>query len=154
VAELSSLLRTASGTEEASHLLDLLNRVQTEALTPGVRFRIAELARDSLLANALAAQLFLESAASDTGSLFAPKALIAALSLLPERRDSIIAVLDTRYAASPYALAFHGEASIAYAAAEDSLAHELGMQVGRTSAAPVGARVDLPLPGPRGPKFP
>jgi len=119
--------------------------------TPGAGFRAAELARDSLGAPALAGQLFLEVAARDTASLYAPKALVAAIPMLPERRDSIAAVLDTRYAASPYTRAFHGEPSVAYAAAEDSLARELGVEIARSSAAPVGARFALPVPGPRGP---
>ena len=104
-------------------------------------------------ASALAGQLFLETAAVDTGSLFAPKALIAALALLPERRDSIIALLDSRYAASPYTRAFHGDASLAYAAAEDSLAREMGMRVTRTPTVPPGVRLEVPAPTPgrRGP---
>ena len=155
VAELNRLLRTASGTDNASHLVDLLTQLQAVAETPGARLRVAELARDSLQATTLAGQLFLETAAADTGSLFAPKALIAALSVLPDRRDSIVALLDARYAASPYTRAFHGDASVAYAAAEDSLAREMGMQVGRRAAVSAGARFEAPppIPGRRGPPF-
>jgi len=134
----------------AKPLLDLVRRVMGMGETPGAGFRVAELARDSLGAPALAGQLFLE-VAGDTASLYAPKALLAAIPMLPERRDSIAAVLDTRYAASPYTRAFHGEPSVAYAAAEDSLARELGVEIVRSSAAPVGARFELPVPGPRGP---
>jgi len=76
---------------------------------------------------------------------------VAALVLLPERRDSIAEALDTRYAASPYTRVFHGEPSVAYAAAEDSLARELGVQLARSTTAPPGARFDAPIPGPRGP---
>ena len=119
--------------------------------TPGMRFRMAELARDSLGAPALAGQLFLDVTAGDTGSLYAPKALVAALALLPDRRDSIARVLDTRFAASPYTRVFHGEPSVAYAAAEDSLARELGVQFAQSTTAPSGARFDAPIPGPRGP---
>jgi len=133
-------------------LFELVNRVLTPAATLGARFRIAELARDSLNAPLVAGQLFLEVAAGDTASLYAPKALLAALALLPERRDSIVSLLDTRYAASPYTRVFHGEPSVAYAAAEDSLARELGVPVARSGAAPTGSRFQVPRPGPRGPR--
>jgi len=158
VTELNRLLHSVGGTEEASHLVDLLTQVQAVAETPGARFHRAELARDSLHATALAGQLFLQTAAGDTGSLFAPKALIAALSLLPDRSDSIVALLDARYAASPYTRALHGDPSVAYAAAEDSLARAMGMQVARSAGvAPVAAgarsevRLPPPTPGRRGP---
>lgn len=155
--ELTRLVQ--AGAEDAAHLLALLTQVQGAAETPGARFRIAELARDSLQASAFAGELFLEAAASDTGSLFAPKALIAALPLLPDARDSIIARLDSRYAGSPYTRAFHGEASLAYVVAEDSLAREMGMQVARgtplTPSPSLAPAVRLegppPVPGRRGP---
>ena len=151
-AELNRL-HTVNGTEDAGHLLELITQVQAASETPGASFHTAELARDSLQAIALAGQLFLETAARDTGSLFAPKALIAALTLLPERRDSIMALLDSRYAGSPYTRAFHGDASLAYAAAEDSLAREMGMRVVRSTPVPPAPRLDVPppIPGRRGP---
>jgi len=152
-ADLNRLVHTLSGTEDAGRLLELLTQVQAVAETPGARFHVAELARDSLQATALAGQLFLGTAASDTGSLFAPKALIAALALLPDRRDSILALLDLHYAGSPYTRAFHGDASLAYAAAEDSLAREMGMRVTRSTPVPPAVRLDVPppTPGRRGP---
>ncbi len=140
-AELSRLRSGASGTEDASHLVDLLTQVLAVAETPGARFRVAELARDSLQAPALAGRLFLETATGDTASLFAPKALIAALSVLPDRRDSIVALLDARYAASPYTRAFHGDPSVAYVAAEDSLAREMGPA--RSAGRPAVSAVEL-----------
>ncbi len=154
-SELSRLLRTVSGTEEAGRALELLTAVMAGAETPAARFRVAEIARDSLHAPALAGLLFLEVVAADSTSLYAPKALIAALAVLPERRDSLVALLDSRYAASPYARVFHGEPSVAYAAAEDSLARELGVQgVGaRPPAVSAGVLFDPPVPGPRGPRF-
>jgi hypothetical protein len=125
------------------------------AETPAARFRVAEVARDSLHAPVLAGQLFLEAVAADSGSLYAPKALIAALALLPERRDSLVGLLDSRYAASPYTRVFHGELSVAYAAAEDSLARELGVQAmgPRSPAVAAGVLFAAPVPGPRGPRF-
>lgn len=135
----------------AKRLLDLVRLTTISAETPAAGFRAAEFARDSLNAPALAGTLFLGVAERDTGSLYAPKALVAAILMLPEQRDSIVAVLDTRYATSPYTRAFHGEPSVAYAAAEDSLARELGVLIARNVAPIAGRRTDLPLPGPRGP---
>lgn len=152
-AELTRLLRTEPGTSSAKPLLEIVTQVMAVPETPGARFRMAEMVRDSLGAQTLAGQLFLDLAAADTGSLYAPKALLAALAVLPERRDSLAAILDLRYAASPYTRAFHGEPSVAYAAAEDSLARELGVQVARAAILPAGARVDVPVPGPRGPRL-
>lgn len=151
--ELNRLLHTVSGTEEAARSVELLTALAALPETPAARFRAAELARDSLQAPGLAGHLFLE-AASDTASLFAPKALIAALPLLPERHDSITAELDSRYAFSPYTRAFHGEASVAYAAAEDSLARELGVANASSAATSTRGRGDTPYTGPRGPKLP
>jgi hypothetical protein len=154
-SELSRLLRTVRGTEESSRVLEFLTAALAVAETPAGRFRVAEIARDSLHAPALAGRLFLEAVAVDSTSLYAPKALIAALAVLPERRDSLVALLDSRYAASPYARVFHGEPSVAYAAAEDSLAREQGVQgIGaRNAAVSAGVLFDPPVPGPRGPRF-
>ena len=144
---------TVSGAEEASHVLELLAHVTGVSETPAARFRTAEIARDSLHAPALAGQLFLEAVAVDSASLYAAKALIAALALLPERRDSLITLLDSRYAASPYTRVFHGEPSVAYAAAEDALARELGVQSARIPGMSAGVLFDPPVPGPRGPRL-
>ena len=144
-------LSSAPGAVAAKRVHELVSQVAIVPETPAAGFRAAELARDSLNAPALAGSLFLEVAERDTASIYAPKALVAAIALLPERHDSIVAVLDARYAASPYTRAFYGEASVAYAAAEDSLARDLGIQLARTTAPLAGRRVDVPLPGPRGP---
>ena len=158
--ELSRALRTTSGTDEAAHLIDLITAVQTvpppTSPSLGARLHLAEVARDSLQAPRLAGRLLLEAVANDTASLFAPKALIAAMPLLPEQHDSIAALLDARYAASPYSRALHGEVSVAYTAAEDSLARELGMQGLIQRGGPAGPRPGGPsrMTGPRGPKLP
>jgi hypothetical protein len=115
-----------------------------------VRFRSAELARDSLRAPQLAANLFLALAGARPASLFAPKALLAAAALSPERRDSLIGVLYFAYGASPYTRVLRGEPSPAYAAAEDSLARALGVALEQPSAF-VASLVSPPVPGPRGP---
>jgi hypothetical protein len=154
VAEVTRIVRSGdgggSGAGDARRLLDLLAQVAATPETPGAAFRAAELARDSLSAPRLAGRLFLDLAAADTASLFAPKALVAALPLVPDRHDSIIGVLDGAYAASPYTRALRGEATPAYAAAEDSLARELGVQLVRgvagAAASPSAFRT-----GPRGP---
>ena len=154
IEELKNLSRAEGGNSEAKTLLDLVRRTAVSPPSAGARFRVAEVARDSLGAPALAGQLFLDVAAADTGSLYAPKALVAALPLLPHRHDSIAAVLDVRYPTSPYTRAFHGEVSVAYAAAEDSLARELGVEVARTATASAsGTRFTVPVPGIRGPQL-
>jgi hypothetical protein len=148
----TELTRMSGPGGDAQTLLALVARVAATATSPGAAFRSAELARDSLAAPQLAGRLFLDLATRDSGSLFAPKALVAALALLPDRHDSIVDVLDRIYAASPYTRALRGEASPAYAALEDSLAHELGVELARV--APAGAaraRASALLTGPRGP---
>jgi len=151
--ELARLLRTMSGTEDAGRVLELLAAVEGVSETPAARFRAAEIARDSLHAPALAGQLFLDAAVADSASIYAPKTLIAALALLPALHDSLAAILDSRYPASPYTRAFHGEPSVAYAAAEDALARELGVQDVRNGAISSGVLFDPPVPGPRGPRL-
>lgn len=153
IAELEELSRP-SGVPAARPLRDLLVRIAATPELPGAAFRAAELARDSLGAARLAGAVFLDLAAADPASLYAPKALVAALPLLPLRHDSIMGVLRTTYAASPYTRALRGEASPAYAAAEDSLARELGLalaQGGRRGGGAGEARFAPPVPGPRGP---
>src|SRR6266704_3587078 len=83
-------------------------------------------------------------------SLFAPKALVAAAGLLPQSHDSLVALLSSRYPTSPYTLAVRGEASPAYAAAEDSLGRALGLEL-RSPPLAAAATVMPPVPGRRGP---
>jgi len=113
-------------------------------------FRAAELARDSLGSALLAGRLFLRIVTLAPSSLFAPKALVAAAGLLPQSHDSLVALLSSRYPTSPYTLAVRGEASPAYAAAEDSLARALGLEL-RSPPLAVAATVRPPVPGRRGP---
>jgi tetratricopeptide (TPR) repeat protein len=137
---------------EARALQTEIQLVRREDTTEVKAFRDAEMARDSLAAPALAAELFVRFAATHPTSLFAPKALIAAGQLRPAVLDSIDGVLRSRYAESPYTQAFHGRASPAYQTMEDSLAIALG--VSRARAADNGSRVlaiEPPRTGPRGP---
>jgi tetratricopeptide (TPR) repeat protein len=112
-------------------------------------FRAAELARDSLGARELAARLFLDLARERPASVFAPKALVAALGLGVSASDSILGVLRGAYAQSPYTKALAGEHSPAFAVLEDSLARALGMDLvlSLSPALPGSA----PRPGRRGP---
>ena len=151
---LGRLTHTGLGGEAAQDarvLESLLQRVAgAEDATEAEHFRAAELARDSLGAPRLAATLFMSFARSAPASLFAPKAIVAALALDATKADSLVPVLDSAYPTSPYTRALHGEMSPAYGAAEDSLAQMLGIEradlrVGElVLAAP-------PRPGPRGP---
>ena len=115
-------------------------------------FHAAEVVRDSLAAPHLAARLFLAFARRHPASLFAPKALIAVIGLAPERADSVVGVLQSAYATSPYTLALGGETSPAYAAAEDSLAQAEGVDLERAGPPPPGVSLVAPsVTGPRGP---
>ncbi len=154
-AELSRLTRGEGGgaaAGEARALEGLLRRVlDLGDLEEGSDFRAAELARDSLGALRLAGGLFLRFARERSRSIFAPKALVAAAALLPEVRDSLVAELAGRYPASPYTLALRGDASPAFAAAEDSLARALGLDIAAPAEPVRISRVAPPVPGPRGP---
>jgi hypothetical protein len=116
-------------------------------------FRAAELARDSLAASGLAAKLFLRFASRYPTSLFAPKALIAAGQLHGVAADSVDRVLRTRYAESPYTLAYRGAASPAFQAVEESLAIAFGVARPSGFAAATMGRFAAPWPGPRGPEL-
>ena len=107
--------------------------------------------RDSLAAPHLAGRLFVGFARTHPGSPFAPKALVAALAVLPDAHDSLVAALDARYPASPYTLALRGADSPAFAAAEDFLAQSLGVEREALQEASFVRRVAPPVPGPRGP---
>jgi len=145
-------LRQGAAAGETRVLEALLRRVlDAEDVAEGSQFRMAELTRDSVGAPRLAARLFVAFAAAHPGSVFAPKAVVAALALLPDARDSLIAVLDARYPASPYTLALHGDVSPAFAAAEDSLAQTLGVERAALPELLLFGRVAPPVPGPRGP---
>ncbi|HEX4601458.1 MAG TPA: hypothetical protein VH116_08705 [Gemmatimonadales bacterium] len=140
-----------AGQTEGQALVALIRRIEHQQdRSASERFELAEAVRDSLGAAPLAARLFLDLARQAPTSLFAPKALVAAATLEPERHDSIVAVLEAGYATSPYTLALRGEQSPGFAAAEDSLATALGLASGRSTPQVVG-RVGLPVPGPRGP---
>lgn len=151
----AELARMAQGTpqgggSEASALATLLERVAPASAPELVQLRGAELARDSLGAATLAGQLFVTFAERHPESLFAPKALVAALPLLPERHDSLLGVLRRVYGASPYVAALRGEASPAYAGLEDSLARAFGVALATRSAFR-GLVGRAPVTGPRGP---
>jgi hypothetical protein len=129
---------------------DVLRAVLVERDSEATEFRAAEYARDSLRAPRLAGRLFVAFARGHDASLFAPKALVAALPYSGAGRDSILGALDSTYGASPYTLALRGELSPAFQAAEDSLASALGLAPVDAAAAWTG-RIALPAAGPRGP---
>ncbi len=140
-----------AGALDARALLQLIARVVAPGESDADRFRAAELARDSLGAPRLAANLYLDFARSHPASLFAPKAIVAALLLAPTEADSLLAALDSVYSASPYTQALHGQASPAFAAAEDSLALALGVSAPPPQVRALGSRTAAPVPGQRGP---
>ena len=152
------LRRLTPGLSGAALFESRVLRLQIEAIRSDdaseiSAYRAAELARDSLAAPMLAASLFLRFAASYPASLFAPKALIAAGQLRPDAVDSVDRVLRSTYAESPYTLAFHGAASPAFRAAEDSLAIAFGVARPVMLGTVAGTRIAAPRPGPRGPEL-
>ncbi|HUL50657.1 MAG TPA: hypothetical protein VLT79_11635 [Gemmatimonadales bacterium] len=150
-SDLLSLIPSLDGgsTQLARSLDGVLSRViLDDDATDVARLQAAEVARDSMHALELAGTMFLDLARDRPNSLFAPKALLAAAPLRPDVRDSIFDVLAVTYAASPYTLAWQGEQSPAYAAAEDSLAIALG---GKAPELPLAVGVPVPVPGRRGP---
>jgi hypothetical protein len=151
ITEARGLARSAPGAAatDARAAERVLRLVASAHETVAAEFRAAEIARDSLGAATFAARLFLDIARRHPESLFAPKALVAALALDPPGRDSILTLLESTYAASPYTLALRGAPSPAYAAAEDSLARALGVVVQPPASQALLA--PAPIPGPRGP---
>ena len=151
---LTGLLQSGPGgplDAEALAFQETVRRVLVlDASGDAALFRAAELARDSLGSAPLAGWLFLRIVTLAPSSLFAPKGLVAAAGLLPQSHDSLVALLSSRYPTSPYTLAVRGEASPAYAAAEDSLARALGLEL-RSPPLAVAATVRPPVPGRRGP---
>lgn len=162
IRRLRTLTTTADSLADLSPLRDALGRsraVDYRGLVAALNqihqretdveaFRSAELVRDSLHAPRLAGNLFVDVATRWPASVFAPKAIVAAMALSDARADSLRSVLDATYPSSPYALALRGEAAPAFPAAEDSLARALGVQL---AAEPRGnlMRVLPPVPGPR-----
>ncbi|HEY7684157.1 MAG TPA: hypothetical protein VH879_16050 [Gemmatimonadales bacterium] len=84
-------------------------------------FVAGELARDSLGAPDLAAAQFRRIAVDWPGSPFAPKAMLALITLQPATSDSLREVLLASYADNPYVLLAGGSDSPGYQALEDSL---------------------------------
>jgi hypothetical protein len=136
---------------EGTALAALLARILDADTTATAAFTAAELARDSLRNPVVAGELFVAYARARPTSLFAPKALVAALTLDPRTADSLRAALDAAYPESPYRLALRGAPSPGYAALEDSLARAFGLTAVAPAAAAFVSRVVAPAPGARGP---
>jgi len=154
-AELNPFLGRGGGVDDARHLQAVLTLITANPDTTVTgAFRAGEIARDSLYARSLAASLFLGFARRQPGSVFAPKAIVAAIPLSPAQSDSLTRELGARYAASPYSLALRGAPSPGFDVAEDSLARLFGI----LQAAPVARSVvrlaaawSPPRTGKRGP---
>jgi hypothetical protein len=71
-------------------------------------FLAAEVARDSLRARKLAASLFLRAASPQLGGIVAPKALLAAASLMPDSAEAFHEQLRKRFPDSPYVVMLEG----------------------------------------------
>jgi tetratricopeptide (TPR) repeat protein len=147
--ELDSLYALLSGSvalggapaREARTTARLLDRAYALARDTAVSdaswFLRAEILRDSLGAVPLASREFGEMARRFPASPWTPKALLAAIAAGHPAADSLRALLEARYAASPYRRAALGlaDASAAYAALEDSLVRAIAL-------APRGRRLE------------
>jgi len=112
--------------QSSIRVLGRIARLAEDDSAPDARwFLRAELLRDSLRARGLAAQAFAAMGERYPGSPWTPKALLAAIAADYPAADSLLRVLDGRYADSPYRRAAAGAASPAEAEAyrvlEDSL---------------------------------
>ena len=127
-----AILASDGGTpgREAEAVLQVLARLDSlanAAEAPDAHwFLRAELLRDELHAGPLAARAFAEMATRFAASPWTPKALVAAIAAGAPQPDALRAVLDARYAASPYRLAAIGLAgdpagAEAFRVLEDSL---------------------------------
>lgn len=150
--DLAPYAARGGGVAEARRLQAVLTQVMSSDTTVAEVFRAGELARDSLDANPLASALLLGFARREPRSLFAPKAILAALPLNPDGADSLTGVLDRQYATSPYTLAMRGAPSPGFLVAEDSLARLFGLRSTRVETGPRAvATWAVPLTGKRGP---
>ncbi len=84
-------------------------------------FLAAETARDSLAAPVLAASLFRTLVEGMPDSPYAPKAILAGRALDPAWGESVLPLLEERYALSPYVALVRGEEPYGYQELEDSL---------------------------------
>ena len=154
---LTPLVELGSAVTEARRLVAIVRRIQETDSTVVSTFRNGEIARDSLGAHRLASDLWLHFARRQPASVYAPKAILAALPITSPLTDSLVAVLDSAYPTSPYTLALHGKATAAYTDAEDSLARLFGFRdVGLAFVAmreAVATRWAPPVPGPKGPRL-
>jgi hypothetical protein len=130
-------------------------RVYADSVPPGAprgdlaTFVLGEAVRDGLPAPRVAGQLFAAVPAWWPASPYAPKALLALAALRPEAADSILGVLESSYAASPYLLLLAGDVTPEVLALEDSLQVYAGVgaqgaapDARRAPAAPAGRRRD------------
>lgn len=102
---------------------ELADSVAKGAAGPDMRlFLAAELARDSLEMRPLAHAIFSRVTRDYPASPYAPKAMLALVGLNPALTDSTHTVLTQLYPASPYLLAWEGQASPEFSTLEDSLA--------------------------------
>jgi hypothetical protein len=138
-SDLDLLRATAAGVLAASE--------STTAGSPQGDLRLflaAETARDSLKAPRLGGVIFHRIVNEWPDSPYAPKAVLAAQQLDPTWADSARALLETRYAYSPYLAMIRGEEDSGYRQLEDSL--------GAFAAAGSGAARRPGQPTPRRPQ--
>jgi TolA-binding protein len=139
--DLELLSRSAAGVLAASD--------STTAGSPQGDLRLflaAETARDSLKAPRLAGVIFHRIVNEWPDSPYAPKAVLAAQQLDPTWADSARALLETRYAYSPYLAMIRGEDDSGYRQLEDSLG---SFAAANSAAARRSGQPTQPRPQPR-----
>jgi hypothetical protein len=114
-------------------------------------FIAGEMARDSLIADRLAARQFHRVVTEWPASPFAPKAMLALILLQPDRADSLRGALLADYAASPYVAMIEGGSSPEYAVLEDSLRRFASAFRPEGRRAPLPVRENRPTAAPREP---
>jgi predicted negative regulator of RcsB-dependent stress response len=136
----------AGGTpaREAAPLIRLMAKADSLSRIAGAEdahwFAHAEFWRDSLHAPALAARLFGGMVERYPDSPWTPKAILAAVALLHPSSDSLLRLLEARYADSPYTVAARGGSDERYAVLEDSLRAALDSPGARRPGGPTGPR--------------
>jgi hypothetical protein len=156
MAALDTLVTSSSAAIEAGILRAAAARVRSQVDSGSTAadrgdlalFVAAEVARDSLGSPGIAAHLFRQVAARWPSSPYAPKALLAASSLVPGDVAELEQLLGQQYADNPYVIAWNGVDTPALRALEDSLgAFQAAMTPSTAPADSAARRAPRPTPG-------
>ena len=107
-ASATSARQTAVQRRLENNLIVLSRLEKATDRTGSALFLAGEIARDSLRARMLAMNYFLRAASPQLTGLLAPKALLAAASIMPDSAESFHAQLRSRFPRSPYLMLLEG----------------------------------------------